>query len=273
MTTSIFQNDIFKGKVAFVTGGGSGICKGMTEALMRHGADSVIVSRTLSKLEVAAKELAERTGRRCLPLACDVRNYADLETAFRKAQEHYGRIDIVICGAAGNFLASAERLSANGFKTVMEIDTIGTFNTCKAALPHLKQTKGCIISVSATFHYVGSPLQIHAAAAKAGVDAMTRTLAAEWGAYGIRINTITPGPIAGTTGMEKLTTKDTVDLVESVVPLKTWGQIRDIEYATLFLAHPESARFISGAVLVVDGGQWLVSGGGIVPESQWRGKL
>ncbi|KAI8812734.1 hypothetical protein BJ742DRAFT_673249 [Cladochytrium replicatum] len=272
-TLQVFQPNLFKGKVVFTTGGGSGICKGMTEALMRHGADAVICGRTFDKLKASAEELSSKTGQKCIPVAADVRKFEDLAKAFEVAKSTFGRVDIVIAGAAGNFLSSAERISPNGFKTVVDIDLIGTFNTAKAALPYLKESKGLLLSVSATFHYVGSPLQVHAAAAKAGVDAITRTLAVEWGAYGIRVNTIAPGPIAGTLGMEKLSSGGKFeDAITANVPLKRYGTIMDIEYATLYLASA-AASYVTGAVLVVDGGSWLARGGVGQDESQWRGKL
>ncbi|KAJ3273372.1 hypothetical protein HK104_004285 [Borealophlyctis nickersoniae] len=274
-TTDIFKSDLFKGKVAFVTGGGSGICMSMTEALMRHGAKAAIVSRTLEKLEVAAKELTKLTGQECIPIAADVRSYADIEAAFKKAHDHFGRIDIVICGAAGNFLSPVEKISPNGFKSVIDIDLIGTFNTCKAALPYLKQTQGSIISVSATFHYTGTALQAHCAAAKAGVDALTRSLAVEWGHYGIRVNGIAPGPIAETTGLSKLSYGGEGGQGEKEMrermPLQATGRKIDIAHMTVFLAS-HAARWITGATFVVDGGHWLNSGG-IVPPAAYRFKL
>ncbi|KAI8906093.1 2,4-dienoyl-CoA reductase [Powellomyces hirtus] len=267
-TTSVFQPNLYEGKVAFVTGGGSGICKGMTEALMRHGAKTAIFSRTLDKLQVAAKELEKTTGRECLALAGDVRNYADVVAAMHKARDHFGKIDIVICGAAGNFLASVEKISANGFKSVVDIDLIGTFNTAKAALPYLKETKGSLLSVSATFHYTASALQAHCAAAKAGVDALTRTLAVEWGQYGIRVNAIAPGPIQETVGLKKLGMASEESALD-VIPIQPCGRINDIEHATLFVLSP-GARYISGHVLVVDGGHWLTNTG-VAPDEAWKG--
>ncbi|KAJ3162062.1 hypothetical protein HDU86_005760 [Geranomyces michiganensis] len=192
-TTSVFQKNLYEGKVAFITGGGSGICKGIAEALMRHGAKTAIYSRSLDKLQTTAKDLEKATGKECVAYAGDVRSYPDVVAAMKKCREHFGKIDIVVCGAAGNFLSTVEGISANGFKSVIDIDLIGTFNTAKAALPHLKESKGSLLSISATFHYVGSPLQAHCAAAKAGVDALTRTLAVEWGQYDIRVNAIAPG--------------------------------------------------------------------------------
>ncbi|KAJ3089280.1 hypothetical protein HK102_006777 [Quaeritorhiza haematococci] len=259
-TTDVFKPDILAGKVAFVTGGGSGICKGMTEALMRHGAKAIITSRKLDKLQVAARELQDKTGRECLAIQADVRNYKDLEEAMKVTIERFGRIDILVCGAAGNFLAPIEGLSPNAFKTVIDIDLIGTYNTIKAAVPYLKESKGTIINVSATLHYTGTPYQAHPSAAKAGVDALTRVVANELGPHGIRCNVIAPGPISDTEGMARLAPPGTEKLLESIIPLQRYGRIKDIAYMAVFLAS-EAGNWITGGIFVVDGGDWMKSSG------------
>ncbi|KAJ3415410.1 hypothetical protein HDV05_005004 [Chytridiales sp. JEL 0842] len=256
-TTDVYRNDIFKGKVALVTGGGSGICRGMAEALARHGASVVICGRTLSKLEEAAAGIVKRTGSPCLPVAADVRNFAQVEAAFKAGFDKFGRIDFVVCGAAGNFLARIEDLSPNAFKTVVEIDLIGTFHTCKAALPYLKQSKGAIINVTATLQYAGTPLVAHASAAKAGVDSLTKSMAVEFGKYGIRVNGIAPGPIDDTVGMSKLMVDSLREASIMAVPLESYGTVKDIEHATVYL-FSEGAN-VSGAILVVDGGHWMTA--------------
>ncbi|KAG0246883.1 hypothetical protein B0O80DRAFT_477782 [Mortierella sp. GBAus27b] len=253
-TASIFKDDILKGKVAFVTGGGSGICKGMAEALARHGAKVTIVSRTLSKLEAAAKEMRASTGGEFFAVAADVRDPKQVQAAVDKHMAHYGRLDILVNGAAGNFLSLSQHLSFNAFRSVIEIDLIGTFNTTKCCFPHLKASKGSIINVSATLHYNGQIFQSHACAAKAGVDALSLVWANEWGPLGIRSNVIAPGPIANTVGMSKLSPSDSEDAVR--IPIGRMGQVRDIEHATLYLAS-EGAAWVTGQVLVVDGGNWL----------------
>ncbi|ORZ35304.1 hypothetical protein BCR44DRAFT_116691 [Catenaria anguillulae PL171] len=255
-TTDVFRADLFKGKVAFVTGGGSGICKGMTEALMRHGCDAVIVSRTQSKLDAAAKELEAATGRTCLPVAADVRNPQEVIAAVDKAMAKFGRIDILVAGAAGNFLAPAEHLSYRAFSSVIDIDLKGTFNTIKACIEPLKQSKGCVINVTATLQYAGTPMQSHAASAKNGVDALTKVMAMELGRYGIRVNGIAPGPIEGTEGITRLMPPNmTADYINTI-PVRRLGTIGDIEHATVYLAS-EAGSYVTGTVLVVDGGSWM----------------
>ncbi|KAG0202665.1 hypothetical protein BGX28_004892 [Mortierella sp. GBA30] len=254
-TNTIFKEDILKGKVAFVTGGGSGICKGMAEALARHGAKVTIVSRTLSKLEQAAKEMRASTGGEFFAVAADVRDPKQIQAAVDKHIAHYGRLDILVNGAAGNFLSLSQHLSFNAFRSVIEIDLIGTFNTTKCCFPHLKASKGSIINVSATLAYNGTVMQSHACAAKAGVDALSLVWANEWGPLGIRSNCIAPGPIANTVGMSKLAPEGEVVRV----PIGRMGEVRDIEHATLYLAS-EAASYVTGQVLIVDGANWLQPG-------------
>ncbi|PCH32975.1 NAD(P)-binding protein [Wolfiporia cocos MD-104 SS10] len=252
-SATIFKDGLFNGKVLFCTGGGSGICKGMTEAVMHHGANATIVGRKLDRLIASADELAKATGRQCLAVRGDVREPEQLKDAVAKTIEKFGRIDFVICGAAGNFLAPISGLSEKGFKTVIDIDTIGTYNTIKATLPYVRQSKGSYIHVSATLHYKATPYQIHVSAAKAAVDAVSAVLAVEEGPWGIRSNVIAPGPIAGTEGAERLTTKGHDGDGWAQLPVGRLGHIKDIANATVFL-FSDAASFITGQVLVVDGG-------------------
>ncbi|KAI0364936.1 2,4-dienoyl-CoA reductase [Pilatotrama ljubarskyi] len=253
-STAVFREDIFKGKVLFCTGGGSGICKAMTEAVMRHGAHAAIVGRKLDRLKASAEELAAATGSQCLAVQADVRHPNQVQEAVAKTVEKFGRIDFVICGAAGNFLAPISKLSENGFRTVIEIDTLGTYNTIKATLPHLRASKGSYIHVSATLHYRGTPYQVHVSAAKAAVDATSAVLAVEEGPHGVRSNVIAPGPIAGTEGMDRLSAKGTDAKQQGWdTPLGRWGDVKDIANVTVFL-FSDAARFITGQILPVDGG-------------------
>lgn len=252
----IFADDILQGKVAFVTGGGTGITGGIATAFAKYGASVAITSRKMENLE-AKKQFIEENGGRCFAVAADVRDYEAVESSIAQTIEHYGKIDIVVNGAAGNFLAAADQLSANGFGTVVDIDTKGTFNVCRAAFEELKRTKGQILNISATLHYLATPMQIHVSAAKAGVDAITRNLSAEWGRHGIRVNGIAPGPIEDTEGMKRLLPDELKAKITKKIPLGRFGRIADIENAALFLTS-DAANYINGVTLVVDGGQWML---------------
>jgi peroxisomal 2,4-dienoyl-CoA reductase len=252
----IFADNILQGKVAFVTGGGTGITGGVARAFAEAGAKLAITSRKQENLE-AMKKTVEDLGGECLAVAADVRDYAAVENAIAQTVAHYGKIDIVVNGAAGNFLCKANELSANGFGTVVDIDTKGTFNVCRAAFEELKKSQGQILNISATLHYLATPMQIHVSAAKAGVDAITRNLSVEWGRYGIRVNGIAPGPIEDTEGMRRLLMPELKDRLTKRIPLQRFGRIRDIENAALFLVS-DAAGYVNGVTLVVDGGQWLL---------------
>ena len=252
----IFADNILQGKVAFVTGGGTGITGGVARAFAEHGAKLAITSRKEENL-AAMKAEVEAFGGECFTVVADVRDYAAVENAVAKTVKHYGRIDIVVNGAAGNFLCAADQLSPNGFGTVVDIDTKGTFNVCRAAFEELKKSKGQILNISATLHYLATPMQIHVSAAKAGVDAITRNLSAEWGRHGIRVNGIAPGPIEDTEGMKRLLLPELKEKMTRKIPLGRFGRIADIENAALFLTS-EAAGYINGVTLVVDGGQWLL---------------
>ncbi|HEX8845217.1 MAG TPA: SDR family oxidoreductase [Pyrinomonadaceae bacterium] len=258
MSDKIFVDGLLAGRVAFVTGGGTGITGGVARALAESGARVALVSRKMENLEPAVERIREGGGE-AAAFAADVRNFDEVERAVAGTIEKYGHLDIVVNGAAGNFLCAAEELSSNGFGTVVDIDLKGTFNVCRATFKHLMQNKGLILNISATLHYIGTPMQLHVSAAKAGVDALTRQLAVEWGRYGIRSNAIAPGPIEDTEGMKRLVPPPIKEKLLRGIPVGRFGRIRDIEQAAIFLCS-DAASFINGAVLVVDGGQWLSSG-------------
>jgi 2,4-dienoyl-CoA reductase [(3E)-enoyl-CoA-producing], peroxisomal len=264
MNRQIFIDGLLNGRVAFVTGGGTGITGGVARALAEAGAHVALSSRSLDHLEPAAKAIndarvANVNMGEALAVAADVRNPEEINKAVAATVERFGKIDIVVNGAAGNFLCPAEELSPNGFGTVIDIDLKGTFNVCRAAFPQLKENRGQILNISATLHYLGTPLQLHVSAAKAGVDALTRNLAVEWGRYGIRVNAIAPGPIGDTEGMKRLVPETIKEQLKKRIPLGRFGSIRDIEEAAVFLCS-DAASYINGAVLAIDGGQWLAAG-------------
>ncbi|MGH9955544.1 MAG: SDR family oxidoreductase, partial [Pyrinomonadaceae bacterium] len=239
------------------TGGGTGITGGVARALAEAGAGVALVSRKMEHLGPAA-EAINQAGGRAFAVAGDVRNPEEVEKAIAATTEHFGKIDIVVNGAAGNFLCAAEELSPNGFGTVVDIDLKGTFNVSRAAFAELKKHRGQILNISATLHYLGTPMQLHVSAAKAGVDALTRNLAVEWGRYGIRVNAIAPGPIGDTEGMKRLVPEPIKEKLRKTIPLGRFGEIADIEKAAVFLCS-DAAAYINGTVLVVDGGHWLAA--------------
>src|SRR5467141_384191 len=257
MTNKLFADGILKEHIAFVTGGGTGITGGVARALAEAGAGVSLVSRQMDHLEPAAAAINEQGGN-AFAVAADVRNPEEVSRAIAATVEHFGKIDIVVNGAAGNFLCPAEQLSPNGFGSVVDIDLKGTFNVCREAFEELKRHRGQILNISATLHYLGTPMQLHVSSAKAGVDALTRNLAVEWGGHGIRVNAIAPGPIEDTEGMKRLVPEPIKVKLRKRVPLGRFGLIKDIESAAVFLCS-DAANFINGAVLDVDGGHWLAA--------------
>ncbi|WP_115717333.1 SDR family oxidoreductase [Gallaecimonas mangrovi] len=245
----------FTTKAVFVMGGTSGINLGIAQGFASAGARVAVASRSQDKVDAAVASL----GPNALGFSVDVRDADAVADVLAKAKAAFDQpIDVLISGAAGNFPAAAKDLSANGFKAVVDIDLQGTYNVMKGAYPHLARP-GCIINISAPQAYVPMALQAHVCAAKAGVDMITRTLAMEWGPEGIRVNSLVPGPIAGTEGMARLApTPELMSMVEGSVPLKRNGSPEDLANAALFLASP-LASYISGVVLPVDGG-WSLAG-------------
>ncbi len=261
---SVFRNDLLAGKVALITGGGTGICRGIAEAYAAHGCKTVLVSRKLEVLETTAAEIEERFGQRSVAVAADVRKFDQVEAAVARALEEFGRLDIVTNGAAGNFLCPAAQLSSGGMAAVLNIDTLGSFHVCRAAFDAwLRDHGGCIVNISATLHYAATAMQVHASAAKAAVDAMTRNLAVEWGGLGIRVNGIAPGPIGDTEGVSRLVPEDMRQKMEARIPLRRFGRVDEIAQTALFLAS-DGALYITGTNITVDGGHWMTAGGGLL---------
>jgi 2,4-dienoyl-CoA reductase [(3E)-enoyl-CoA-producing], peroxisomal len=253
-----FQPSLLAGRSAFVTGGGTGICRGIALALASVGCNVAISSRSAEHLEQTAADISS-LGVRSLAVAADVRTPGEVSAAIDKAVDAFGRLDIVVNGAAGNFIARAENLSPNGFGTVVDIDLKGTFNVSRAAFPHLKARGGAILNISATLQLLGTVGQSHASAAKAGVDALTRSLAAEWGPAGIRVNGLAPGPVDGTEGVRRLVSDTGRRAIEAQCPLGRMATIEEVSDAAVFLCS-DAAAFITGVTLVIDGGLWLRSG-------------
>lgn len=248
----------FSGKNVFVAGGTSGINLGIAHAFARAGAKLTVASRSQDKVS-AAVEALKSYGGEVAGHALDVRDYAAVEAAFKATQERFGRIDVLISGAAGNFPAPALGISPNGFKSVVDIDLMGTFHVLRSAFPYLTKPGACIVNISAPQAFLPMEFQMHVCAAKAGVDMITRVAALEWGPAGIRVNSVVPGPIENTEGMKRLApTAAAVQLAIDSVPIKCLGNVEDIANACLWLASP-MARYVSGVVLPVDGG-WSLGG-------------
>lgn len=248
----------FVNKNVVVIGGTSGINRGVAEFFARVGARVAVASRSQEKVDNTVNALKE-LGAEALGFSADVRNQDDIIAGLGHISQQWGSIDVLVSGAAGNFPAFASDMSANGFKSVVDIDVLGTFHVVQAAYPFLTKPGASIINISAPQAFLPMVAQAHVCAAKAGVDMITRCLALEWGPEGIRVNSIVPGPIAGTEGMKRLApTEEITAMARDSVPLKRLGSPDDIAHACAFLASP-AASYVNGVVLPVDGG-WHLSG-------------
>jgi len=260
----VFQPDLLAGRVALITGGGTGIGFGIASSLAAAGAEVAIASRKPDHLQPAAEKL-RATGVKVSAVEVNVREPESVARMVGQVGDTHGRLDILVNNAAGNFYAPSATLSSNAWRAVVETDLYGTFYCCQAAYQLMKaQGAGRIISISMTLHYRGWPLMAHATAAKAGVDALTRTLALEWARDRITVNAVAPGPVP-TDGVKKAFTPpgtDAPDLfgmekyASESIPLGRWGTPEDIGNAVTFLASP-AGEWITGAIMVVDGGAWL----------------
>ncbi len=252
MPPSCFRPDLLAGQVALVTGGATGIGFQICRRLGAHGARVALASRNRERLEAAVAVLAEE-GIDATFGVCDVRDAAAVAEVVGGVVTAMGRLDVVVNNAAGNFPAPMSGISPNGFKAVVDIDLLGTYHVTRAAFDAwLRDHGGVIVNISAPFEQRGVPLQAHVAAAKSGVDSLTRTCAVEWGPYGVRANAIAPGSIAGTEGVRRFAASVTDGEERPRNPLGMHGQGTDIADLVVFLASP-AARFLSGQVIAVDG--------------------
>ena len=256
---TVFVENFLAGKVAFVAGGTSGINLEIARGLAAYGASVAVFSRSQARVDGAVRDL-ESGAKRVEGHVGDVREYASIERALVAAAASLGPIDIVVSGAAGNFICPAAQLSANGFRTVVDIDLMGTFNVLRAAYAVVRKPGASIINISAPQSTEAFWGQAHVSAAKAGVDMLTRSLAVEWGPEGIRVNAIVPGPIAGTEGMERLAPSEEIRAAwRKANPLRRFGTGRDIANMALFLSS-YAASYVTGAIIYCDGGQVLSPG-------------
>ncbi len=258
----------FKGRSVFVAGGTSGINLGIADAFARAGARLAVMSRSQEKVDSAQKQLLAHGGE-VFGFAADVRNAEATAAALKSAHEALGDFDVLVSGAAGNFPAPALGMSSNGFKAVVDIDLLGTFNVLRHAHAYLRKPGAAIVNISAPQAEVAIPLQAHVCAAKAGVDMLTRVLAIEWGGDGIRVNSVIPGPITDTEGMARLApSEEARERVARAVPLKRLGSREDVANLVLFLCSP-LASYITAAVVPVDGG-WTTHGAALRDLSATR---
>jgi NAD(P)-dependent dehydrogenase (short-subunit alcohol dehydrogenase family) len=264
---SALKDKVLAGKVAFVAGASSGINLGVAQVFARQGAKVALISRSAEKIAAAAKTITDEGGE-AIGMAVDVRDYAGVEEALRQTAAKFGEIDIVLSGAAGNFVAPALGMSANGFKTVVDIDLMGTFHVLRASFAFLKRPGASLISITAPQAVRPSMFQAHVCAAKAGINMLTKCLAMEWGPAGVRVNAISPGPIADTEGMRRLApSAEAEQRVKDRIALRDYGTKDDIAEMAVFLS-TDSAKYITGTIMTVDGGSELGdAGGNAIPNS------
>jgi NAD(P)-dependent dehydrogenase (short-subunit alcohol dehydrogenase family) len=258
---SPFRADLLQGKVALVTGGATGLGLEIARVFGSHGARVAICSRKEPNLQAAVRALREE-GIEAVYGVCDVRREDEVTAIVEELLATFGQLDVVVNNAAGNFPAPISDLSPNGFKAVVDIDLLGTFNVSKAAYDTwLRDHGGAVVNISAAIQYRGMALQAHVVSAKAGVDAFSRACAIEWGPDGVRVNVVAPGAMSGTDGLRRIAGDDQHRAIQN--PLRRPGSTTEIAETVLFLAS-DAASYVTGAVLVVDGGGWLTSSG--VPD-------
>jgi NAD(P)-dependent dehydrogenase (short-subunit alcohol dehydrogenase family) len=277
-TAKMLRDDALKGKTIVVTGGGSGLGKAMTKYFLELGANVAITSRDLDKLKNTAAELETDTGGKCLPVQCDVRHYEEVENMLQEVLKAFGKVDVLLNNAAGNFISPTERLSANAFDTIIDIVLKGSKNCTLAFGKHwidTKQESSVILNIVTTYAWTGSAYVVPSATAKAGVLAMTRSLAVEWAKYGIRSNAIAPGPFPTKGAWDRLLPgelKEKFDLAKKV-PLQRVGDHQELANLAAYLVSDFSA-YVNGEVVTIDGGEWLKGAGQFnlleaIPEEMW----
>jgi NAD(P)-dependent dehydrogenase (short-subunit alcohol dehydrogenase family) len=277
-SAKMLRDNALSDKVIVVTGGGSGLGKAMTQYFLELGAKVAITSRDLEKLKTTAAELEAATSGTCLPIQCDVRHYDQVEAMLAEVLKHFGSVDVLLNNAAGNFISPTERLSANAFDTIIDIVLKGSKNCTLAFGKHWiaeKQTNRTVLNIVTTYAWTGSGYVVPSATAKAGVLAMTRSLAVEWAKYGIRMNAIAPGPFPTKGAWDRLLPGDLAEKFDMAkkVPLKRVGDHQELANLAAYLVSDFSA-YINGEVIVIDGGEWLQGAGQFnllekIPQEMW----
>jgi NAD(P)-dependent dehydrogenase (short-subunit alcohol dehydrogenase family) len=276
-TQGMLRDSALEGKTILITGGGTGLGKSMGLYFLKLGANLVITSRKLDVLKATALEMEQETGGKVLALSCDVRNVEEVEKMFEDAIAHYGQVDAVLNNAAGNFISPTERLSLNAFHTVLDIVLKGTVNVTMTAGKHWIKEKqaGTFLNIVTTYAWTGSAYVVPSAAAKAGVLAMTRSLAVEWAKYGIRTNAIAPGPFPTEGAWSRLLPGDLVKKFDpsKKVPVGRVGEHQELANIAAYLMSDYSA-YVNGEVITIDGGEWLKGAGEFnnldaIPDELW----
>jgi NAD(P)-dependent dehydrogenase (short-subunit alcohol dehydrogenase family) len=263
-TQGMLRDDALKGKTILVTGGGTGLGRSMSKYFLELGANVIISSRKVEVIEATAKELEAETGGQVLAVACDVRKYDEIENVIKAGIERFGEINGVVNNAAGNFISPTERLSHRAFDTIVDIVLKGTYYTTLAFGKYWidKKIKGTFTSIVTTYAWTGSGYVVPSACAKAGVLALVRSLAVEWGKYGIRSTAIAPGPFPTPGAWDRLFPKAFSDKLDpaSKVPLKRVGDHQELANLAAYLMSDFSA-YVNGEVVTIDGGEWLQGAG------------
>ncbi len=258
----MFRDDLLSGKRVLVTGGGSGLGLSMAKKFAGLGARVAITGRSAERLEGAAAEI-DPTGERVHTHACDVRDFAQVEAMVESVCERFGGVDVLVNNAAGNFLAASEDLSPGGFNAVVQTVLYGTFHATLAAGRKMIEagTGGAVLNIVTTYAWTGSAFVLPSAAAKAGVLAMTRSLAVEWAVYGIRSNAIAPGPFPTEGAWSALMPTPELEAdAKARIPMGRFGEHDELANLAVFLVS-DGAAFINGEVVTIDGGEWIGSGG------------
>ena len=277
-TGKMLQEGSLKGKNIVVTGGGSGLGKSMSKYFLELGANVVITSRNIEKLQTTAKELEEATGGTCFAVQCDVRNYDEVDEMKQKVLDKFGTVDTLLNNAAGNFISPTERLSHRAFDIIIDIVLKGTKNCTLAFGKHWIDTEyknTSVLSIVTTYAWTGSAYVVPSATAKAGVLAMTRSLAVEWAKYGMRFNAIAPGPFPTKGAWDRLLPGDLREKIDMAkqVPLARVGEHQELANLAAYLVSDFSA-YVNGEVITIDGGEWLKGAGQFnmleqIPEEMW----
>ncbi len=273
----MLKEDSLKDKVVLITGGGTGLGKAMGKYFSELGAKLIITSRKFDVLQKTADEISSSTKNEVFPFACDVSDYKQVEDLLNASIEKFGKVDVLVNNAAGNFISPTERLSNKAFDIIINIVLKGTYNCILAFGKHWieKKQNATVLNIVTTYSWTGSAFVVPSAAAKAGVLAITRSLAVEWAKYGIRFNAIAPGLFPTKGAWERLLPGDLQNKfdLKKKVPLQRVGEHQELANLAAYLISDFSS-FINGEVVTIDGGEWLNGAGQFnilqaIPNEMW----